>query len=290
MKKLNMNNTIKIIEIRTLEDILEIYKEYKEFDKNEKIIFDFSSARFVYSNFTAFFGALIDTSKLYEVIKPKKEKVKTVLSKNNFLPNYTDLTKLNDKSQSVIPFEKFALDDLDKQNIFFDKLLNKKLLKQKGVTNLSDKVLKIVSQNIIELFDNTREHSKSTQGIYIAGQFFKEKQKFDFTIVDMGVGIVQNVNLFLNKKLKSGEAIHWAMQKQNSTRVGEPGGLGLALLKELIMKSNGKIEIISNDGYYYIKDQKEGFENLDIKFQGTIINIEFNIDGKIYSLKDEAKK
>jgi K+-sensing histidine kinase KdpD len=163
-------------------------------------------------------------------------------------------------------------------------------LKQKGVTNLSDKVLKIVSKNIIELFDNTREHSKSTQGIYIAGQFFKEKQKFDFTIVDMGVGIVENVNSFLNEKLKSGEAIHWAMQKQNSTRIGEPGGLGLALLKELIMKSNGKIEVISNDGYYFIKNQEEGFEDLDIIFQGTIINIEFNIDGQIYSLKDEDNK
>lgn len=287
---MNKVNIIKIIEIRTIEDILKIYKEYKSLDKNQKIIFDFSGAKFIYSNFTAFFGALIDNSKLYEIIKPNKEKVKTVLSKNNFLPNYTDLTKLNDKSQSVIAFEKFALDDLDKQNIFFDKLLNKKLLKQKGVTNLSDKVLKIVSKNIIELFDNTREHSKSTQGIYIAGQFFKEKQKFDFTIVDMGVGIVENVNSFLTEKLKSGEAIHWAMQKQHSTRIGEPGGLGLALLKELIMKSNGKIEVISNDGYYFIKNQKEGFEDLDIAFQGTIINIEFNIDGQIYSLKDEDNK
>lgn len=283
-------NKVNIIEIRTIEDILKIYKEYKLLDKTQKIVFDFSGAKFIYSNFTAFFGALIDNSKSYQVLKPNKEKVKTVLSKNNFLPNYTDLTKLNDRSQSVIAFEKFTLDDLDKQNIFFDKLLNKKLLKQKGVTNLSDKVLKIVSQNIIELFDNTREHSKSTQGIYIAGQFFKEKQKFDFTIVDMGVGIVKNVNSFLTEKLKSGEAIHWAMQKQHSTRIGEPGGLGLALLKELIMKSNGKIEVISNDGYYFIKNQEEGFEDLDIAFQGTIINIEFNIDGQIYSLKDEDNK
>ena len=163
-----------------------------------------------------------------------------------------------------VEYQKFALDDLDKQNIFFDRLIADELLKKKGVTNLSEKVLKIVSQNIIELFDNAREHSKSSAGIYIAGQFFPQKHKFDFTIVDMGVGIVENVNLFLGKKLESGEAIFWAMQKQNSTRVGEPGGLGLALLKELILKSNGKIEIISNDGYYFIKDQKESYENLEI--------------------------
>ena len=290
MNSLKEINTIKISEIRTIEDIIKIYKEYKLLDKTKKVIFDFSSAKFIYSNFTALLGSLIDDCQSYEIVQPKKEDVKTVLSKNNFFPQYTSLPKLNDSSQSVIEYEKFELNDLDKQNIFFDRLIADELLKKKGVTNLSEKVLKIVSQNIIELFDNAREHSKSTKGIYIAGQFFPKKHKFDFTIVDTGVGIVKNVNLFLDEKLKSGEAIFWAIQKQHSTRVGEPGGLGLALLKELIMKSNGKIEIISSDGYYFIKNQKESYENLDMSFEGTLINIEFNIDGKTYFLKDEDKK
>lgn len=283
-------NTLKVIEIRSIHDILKIYGEYLMLDVAQKVVFDFGGAKFIYSNFTALLGALIDSCESYEIIEPRKEKIKTVLSKNDFFPTYTSLPKLNDASQSVIEYEKFALDDLDKQNIFFDRLIADELLKQKGVTNLSEKVLKMVSQNIIELFDNAREHSKSIKGIYIAGQFFPQKHKFDFTIVDMGVGIVENVNLFLGEKLESGEAIFWAMQKQNSTRVGEPGGLGLALLKELILKSNGKIEIISNDGYYFIKDQKESYENLEISFEGTIINIEFNIDGKTYFLKEEIHK
>ena len=283
-------NTLEIIEIKSIHDILKIYEKYLMLNSTQKVIFDFGGARFIYSNFTALLGALIDNCESYEIIEPRKEKVKTVLSKNDFFPTYTSLLKLNDASQSVIEYEKFALDDLDKQNIFFDRLIADELLKKKGVTNLSEKVLKIVSQNIIELFDNAREHSKSNKGIYIAGQFFPQKHKFDFTIVDMGVGIVENVNLFLGKKLESGEAIFWAMQKQNSTRIGEPGGLGLALLKELILKSNGKIEIISNDGYYFIKNQEESYENLEISFKGTIINIEFNIDGKTYFLKEEISK
>jgi len=56
-------NKVNIIEIRTIEDILKIYKEYKLLDKTQKIVFDFSGAKFIYSNFTAFFGALIDNSK-----------------------------------------------------------------------------------------------------------------------------------------------------------------------------------------------------------------------------------
>lgn len=282
-------NNIKITEIRTIKDAMRVYSEFRKLDNTQKVTFDFSGARFIYSNYTALFGALIESCEDYKIIEPRKEKVKTVLSKNNFLPTFTELPKLNDVSQSVIEYERFDLNELEKQNIFFEKLLEDDILKAKGVTNLSDKVLKNVSKNIIELFDNAREHSKSIQGIYIAGQFFPQKHKFDFTIVDMGVGIVRNVNSFLDTKLESGEAIHWAMQKQNSTRVGEPGGLGLALLKELIMKSNGKIEVISNDGYYFIKNQKEAYETLDVEFEGTIINIEFNIDGKKYFFKEELE-
>lgn len=283
-------NTLKIVEIRTIRNAFNLYIKFKALDITKKIVFDFSGAKFIYSNYTALFGAFIDSCEEYEIIVPKKEIVKSVLSKNNFFPTFTNLVKLNDISQSVIEYEKFSLDELEKQNIFFEKLLEDGILKTKGVTNLSDKVLKNVSKNIIELFDNAREHSKSTQGIYIAGQFFPQKHKFDFTIVDMGIGIVQNVNRFLDKKLSPGEAINWAIQKQNSTREGEPGGLGLALLKELILKSNGRLEVISNNGYYFIENQKESYKTLDVEFEGTLINIEFNINDKKYFLKEELEK
>lgn len=94
-------------------------------------------------------------------------------------------------------------------------LIADELLKKKGVTNLSEKVLKIVSQNIIELFDNAREHSKSTKGIYIAGQFFPKKHKFDFTIVDTGVGIV---NLFLDEKWRGDILGYTTLNKSWRTR------------------------------------------------------------------------
>lgn len=282
---------IKINTIRTLKEAIKIYEEFSYLKSSDKkITFDFSKASFIYSNFTALLGALIEKCADFEVIIPKNDIVKTVLCKNNFLPTFTELPKLNDLSQSVIEYEKFNLHDIDAQTIFFDKLLNKKLLKEKGLTNLSDKVLVLISKSVIELFDNAREHSKSKQGIYIAAQFFPKKHKLDFTIVDMGIGIKSNVNSFLKEQKQAGEAISWAMKRQHSTRVGEPGGLGLALLKELIIKSNGKMEVISNDGYYFIKNEKEGFENLDIDFEGTIINIEFSIDGKHYFLKEELEE
>ena len=48
--------------------------------------------------------------------------------------------------------------------------------------------------------------------------------------------------------------------------------------------------MIYADEYGTHKNQKESYENLDMSFEGTLINIEFNIDGKTYFLKDEDKK
>ena len=176
-----------------------------------------------------------------------------------------------------------------KQYEFSKKLLLENLLEKKGVTNLSQKALKKVSKSILELFENARQHSKSDKGIYIAGQFFPKKGKFDFTIVDLGVGIRHNVNDFLKETKSGSDSIKWAIQRQNSTNKDNPRGLGLALLKELIMKSNGKIEILSDNGLYSLIHKEEIFKDLDFNFNGALINIEFNIEkDKKYFLKGET--
>lgn len=282
-------NTINFTRVFNIYEAVQIYREFKQLHNEESIVFDFTNSEFIYANFTALFGALIDSCKRYEIIMPKNEKIKTVLSKNNFFPYFDkNIKRLKDKSNSVVEFDKFELLDTEKQNSFFEKLLIENLLKKKGVTNLSEKVLKEVSKSIIELFANARDHSASQQGVYIAGQFFPKKGKFDFTIVDLGIGIKQNVNAFKKENLSGVEAIKWAVQRQNSTKIGDPRGLGLALLKELIIKSNGKIEILSNDGLYRIKNGQEDLENLDFCFDGTIVNIEFNIEkNKKYFLEGE---
>ena len=60
---MNKINTIQISEIRTIEDIIKIYKEYKLLDKTRKVIFDFSNVAFMDS---AGIGMLLGR---YKVIK-----------------------------------------------------------------------------------------------------------------------------------------------------------------------------------------------------------------------------
>jgi len=76
------------------------------------------------------------------------------------------------------------------------------------------------------------------------------------------------------------ETIKWALIDNNSTTGS--GGFGLSLLKELILKSKGRLEIISNDGYYKIENGKESGEILKNKFNGTIISVGLSTDNSTY--------
>lgn len=64
----------------------------------------------------------------------------------------------------------------------------------------------------------------------------------------------------------------------------------MSLLMEFITISGGSIEIISNDGYYSIKDGKESFKKLEESFEGTIVSIELNtVSDRYYFLKEEQQ-
>ena len=283
-------NTVSIGTIKSLRKALSYCAELDQC--TDSVMIDLSDASFIDSNFTALLGAYIyyleSKNIKVEITKPQKGVVYTTLCKNNFLPFFNSgFSRMNDLIQTVIEFRQFDIADTAKQQAFFD-LLRSGLLKSRGLVNLSDKVLKEVSKNIIELFSNAVSHSQSACGMFCAGQLFPTYHKLDVTIVDMGVGIQHNVASHLKQEVSADEAIRWAMKRLNSTR-DDIGGLGLHLLKELITLTKGKLEIVSNNGYYYIKDGKEGSELLEFTFPGTVVNIEFKIDDKYYYLKGEIE-
>ena len=74
----------------------------------------------------------------------------------------------------------------------------------------------------------------------------------------------------------------------HSTKQNIPGGIGLAILREFININNGKIQIVSDDGFYQLDTngvQKKLFSG---PFPGTIINIQFKTDDRTsYSLVSE---
>jgi hypothetical protein len=153
---------------------------------------------------------------------------------------------------------------------------------------MSDALKKKIAESIYEIFVNAQMHSGSPY-IYTCGQFYPYGYNIEFTIVDMGRGFKANVNERFSSNLTSLQSIRWAIGDGNTTKLNAPGGLGLSLLKDFIYKNNGKIQIISGDGFFeYGKETNE--KQLSVPFPGSIVNMCFKTDDKnSYLLSTELK-
>lgn len=259
--------------------------------KDNVIVFDFSGVKFFEANLCAVLGTIIeilekDNKKI--IFQNFNTVVEKILRKNEFLCNY-GYEKAIDYYDTVVKYRKFIPTDDDGFNLYIkDELLNKK-----GFPHHSEKLGKKIMQNIFELYENARTHGKCNF-IHTCGQYFprSEEKQFNITIVDRGINIKDNVNGFLNQNMSGNEAIAWAMLKGNTTKSGNiPGGLGLDIIFEFIKLNNGKIQIVSSDGFWEFKRGVIETKLLQNPFQGTIANLRFNLNDKsYYSLVGEMKE
>ncbi len=153
---------------------------------------------------------------------------------------------------------------------------------------MSSALKKKITESIYEIFINAQIHSE-TDFIYICGQFFPKKNNIEFTITDTGIGFKNRVNGRFKTNLSSVQAIKWAINDGHSTKLGISGGIGLAILKDFVIKNKGKIQIISNDGFYQLDAEGEQTGHFSGSFPGTIVNMHFSTDDTTsYLLTDEA--
>lgn len=291
--------TIHISKINSLMDAIEIHNEILE---STYVLLNFKYASFIRNNYLSIVGLAIEKLRNeggdYEIIPPENTKVLKAMQDIEFLDKFTVIEKGSDSYKTMIRYTNI-IDDKDIKLGEFYAYFQKKLLRR--VQNISKPLANKIIQKVFELFSNVFRHSESDLGLFCSGQFYPQNDKFYFTIVDGGVGIKQNVNKYFkkeflqDKKLLSRkkykeqdavECIKWAMQEGHST-TGK-GGLGLALLMELIKKSDGQLEIISDNGYYAIKNGEVHTELLDNVFDGSIISIGLNTDAsKFFYLQGE---
>lgn len=170
---------------------------------------------------------------------------------------------------------------------YFNTYVVEELIGRAELPRMSALVKEKITEAIYEIFVNAQIHSNSKH-IYTCGQFFPRDDKIEFTIVDVGIGFKRKVNERFNSNLSSIQAINWATQDKNTTKIGVTGGIGLALLKEFIGKNGGKMQIISDDGFYQYDVLGEQMNLFNGSFPGTIVNLQFRTnDNSSYVLKSE---
>lgn len=278
-KLVTINNTY-----QSYQSLISLFEQYKEelFGDIRLEIHDFFAA-----NMSAALGAVLDifTANLndihFDYLSPQ---IETILLKNDFLTYYGKQRAL-DVNNTTIKFQKLKPTD----GKYFKNYVIEELIEghNTDLPRMSDEVKEKIIEAIYEIFVNAQIHSE-TKFIYTCGQFFPNKNKIEFTIVDIGIGFREKINRRFGRNLSATKALKWAVQDKKTTKQDVSGGIGLAVLKEFIGINKGKMQIVSNDGFYQFDDNGEDLRIFNGEFPGTIVNLQFRTDDRNnYSLNSE---
>ena len=251
---------------------------------------DMSGTTWLDADMCAAFGAILYylSERLNTVnltgIKPA---VAAILSKNGFLSNY-GREKIPDRWGTTIPYKRFDVKD----DRYFADYIENRLVQRSEIPIMSSGLQKKFRESIFEMFSNAVLHSQTKMGIFSCGQFFPKRNRLDFSVADLGIGIRQNVKENLDLELSPEDAINWATEGNHTTKRGQiPGGLGLKLLGEFIDLNGGRIQIVSDAGYWKRERRRITAARLKWPFPGTVVSVEINTaDTQSYVLSNELSE
>lgn len=274
-----INNTFE-----SFQSLIHLYETHKDvlFGDIHLEIHNFFAA-----NMSAGLGAVLDkfTANLndihFDYLSPQ---IETILLRNDFL-TYFGKQRAIDVNNTTIKFQKLKpTDGKYFKNYVIEELIEGHIA---DLPQMSKGVKEKIVEAIYEIFVNAQIHSES-KFIYTCGQFFPNKNKIEFTIVDTGIGFREKINRRFGSNLRATQAIKWAVEEKKTTKEGISGGLGLVLLREFVNVNKGKMQIVSNEGFYQFDSDGETLNEFLGEFPGTIVNLQFRTDdNNNYSLKSE---
>lgn len=270
------------------ETILELFNCYLT-DEFDIVIMNFRTNTWFDANLLPMLYAYVVYGESLHSIKSAYDNQKNcplhkVLLRNGFAKVCFNMEYEPKPNETVVPFKVFESSDTYGFGTYIDAEIVRYFPK------MDDPVKKDLSTFIQELFGNAQIHSGCNK-VFTCGQYYYKKHKMDFTIVNLGTTIGDNVKSFLideNVELPE-NSITWAVEPQNSTKRTNSGGIGLSLMHEFIYHNNGKYQIISGDEFWELNNQSVCENKFKYAFPGTIINIEIDQnDTSYYKYKDEV--
>lgn len=256
---------------------------------NEEVQFNFSKTRYLEGDLCAILGSIIDG------LQQRRNRVQffqldgriqSLMQRNRFYSAITGVPGGADTFGSTIYYSRFGVSEEEQIKSYVEK----ELLNHRAMPITSVALKREIIIRVFEICDNAFTHGKSSF-VYSCGQLYPRKNPpaINFTFVDLGKTIRNNVVEFLGLNLTGAQSIVWATSENNSTKTeNHSGGIGLKLIKEFIAQNGGKFQIISSTGYWEFSQSGVITNELSYSFPGTIINLMFNIsDKKNYYLASE---
>jgi hypothetical protein len=253
----------------------------------ESIDISFQNANWIAANTCSMIGAIFqklqnsfNTIRLLDM----DSKLREIFLRNGFLAFFGH-QRVTNHLHTTIQYLKLS----PKDGRFFSEYIRDDLLNKEAMPAMSTRLKKKIFEGIYEIFINAAMHSETKEGIFTCGQFFPRKNVIEFMITDLGIGMRNRINRYLGVSFSAVDAIEWAMAERNTTKSSDSGGLGLAILKSFITMNKGKIQVISNDGFWEFSETGVFSRFFEDEFPGTAVNICINTDDPMhYMLKEET--
>lgn len=176
--------------------------------------------------------------------------------------------------------------------------LNQQWLSDEKISISPDLKNAIVSR-IIEIFMNAYGHGVEKNkklGLVVTscGQYLKKERILKLSVVDFGCGIIENVKAHLKNAIDDVNAMQWALETGNSTKTDSldeniPRGLGFGLLSQFVSANSGDLSVYSNSCCAkVIRNADYSVSKMKIPFNGTMVNISINCDGRHYKFVSDS--
>jgi hypothetical protein len=183
-----------------------------------------------------------------------------VLRRNGFASYIEGSDRPLDPRRSTVPLMTFRSTDVDS----FVSYIENDFLKHRGLEGKLSKGM-----------ERKRKDSYN-EPLYTCGQFFPKKNHFKFTMVDVGVGFLENIERKDPSITTYGRAIDWALKGGNSTKKGKTrGGTGLSTILAYCREFKGQFHIISGDCYWVFTGTEIEKFKLNQYFCGTTVHLIF---------------
>lgn len=263
----------RIINNKNIHEIFSIFFYNCKNFHDTNIFLDFSSVRWIEPNLIAMLGLILTKLSLNGniiIFRNIKESVRILLNKYNFLrkESYSDSIP-----QNYITYSNFNGDDIDSFKLYISDRL-KDLNDYPYINDLKNRLFEIfINVKMHARADSTKSKYKNKE-IFCSGYYNKNQNYLSVSIANNGRTFAETIYKKLSYVFdEEYKYIEWALRKSNTTRINEPGGLGLYLVLSLIEKLSGELFILSGKGYYEFS--KSSITSLDIAkpFPGTIITI-----------------
>jgi hypothetical protein len=256
--------------------LLNYYNELYKYT-NKSVVLDLTELTWIDANLSALLNALtyrlVKENNLKFFIDHKFLATKfSVLIRNGLMPSETET---RDNRLTTLELKQF----LPIEQREFAKYVNQQLMCHRGLTTkIEERFKNRIKRDLIEISTNILAHAQTNDPFFVCGQYYPTKEKFIFTMVDLGIGFLGPINKIDPEVLTDFHAIKWALNG-NSTKIEADGGLGLSSILDYFQNHAGDFHICTGNSYWSKSSEKTfkvGNTRLLNPFRGTFVSLCFD--------------